>query len=80
MRKASPGRRAEDFYLHAGRLKFGVGVGADFAVEADFFEAWCGPLHGNLRVNFKRADQMIPRGSFRHKCGSGSGERKLHWA
>ena len=36
-----PGPKAEDHGLN-----FSVGVGADFAVEVDFFVLRCGPFHG----------------------------------
>src|SRR5271170_2470112 len=43
--KTAPGRRAEDLNAHS-RLKLGVSVGANFAVQVDFFVLRGNPFHG----------------------------------
>ena len=43
--KPAPGCRAEDFDAHS-RLELGVSVGANFAVQVDFFVLRGNPFHG----------------------------------
>ncbi len=56
--KAAPGSRSEDLYAHPSasakrvvwpteRLKLGVSVGANFAVEINLFVLRGSPFHGN---------------------------------
>ncbi len=45
LRESSARCRAEDFYPHWITLDFSAGVGANFAVEADLFEARRCPFH-----------------------------------
>jgi len=45
LRESSARCRAEDFYPHWMTLDFGAGVRANFAVEADLFEARRCPFH-----------------------------------
>jgi hypothetical protein len=64
----------------SGCLEFGVGVGADFAVQVDFFVLWCGPFHGRDSLGViepfedsterkeRKVEMLTPvvRGSFKH--------------
>jgi hypothetical protein len=49
---ALPGDRK---MVYCGRLDFSIGIGADFAVEVDFFVLRCGPFHGLRLLGVSRS-------------------------